>query len=118
MILALPVRPPTPGGRVATGPKLKCSDPVTWPEPSAEYVCEDAGHGTVRVWAWAKLHPKIQAHKGRGSRGPVPLAVGTLILVEVERLLRGERRREPKKLWLWWDGPGEEEQDLDLLWRA
>ena len=25
---------------------------------------------------------------------------------------------EPKKLWLWWDGPGEEEPDLDLLWRA
>jgi hypothetical protein len=33
-------------------------------------------------------------------------------------LPRGERRREPKKLWLWWDGPGEEEPDLDLLWRA
>jgi hypothetical protein len=25
------------------GPKMKCSDPSTWPEPSAEHVCEDAG---------------------------------------------------------------------------
>jgi hypothetical protein len=44
--------------------------------------------------------------------------VGALVLVEVERLPRGERRREPKKLWLWWDGSGEQEPDLDLLWRS
>jgi hypothetical protein len=31
------------------GPKMKCNDPSTWPEPSAEHVCEDDGHGTVRV---------------------------------------------------------------------
>jgi len=68
--------------------------------------------------AWAKMHPKVRAYGGRGSRGPLPIVVGTLVLVEVERLPHGERRREPKKLWLWWDGPGEEEPDLDLLWRA
>jgi len=38
------------------------------------------------------------------------------VLVEVERLPRGERRRRPKVLWLWWHGEGE--PDLDLLWRA
>ena len=27
------------------------------------------------------------------------------MLVEVERLPRGERRREPRVLWLWWHGP-------------
>src|ERR671910_3112689 len=27
------------------GPKMKCSDPSTWPEPSAEHRCEDAGYG-------------------------------------------------------------------------
>jgi hypothetical protein len=42
--------------------------------------------------------------------------VGTLILVEVKRLPRGERRREPRVLWLWWHGEGE--PDLDLLWRS
>jgi hypothetical protein len=77
---------------------MKCSDPSTWPEPSAEHVCEDAAHATVRVRAFSKVHPKVQNHKGRGSRGPLPLAVGTLILVEVERLPRGERRREPRVL--------------------
>jgi hypothetical protein len=111
--------PPAHTGRPRRhGPKMKCTDPSTWPQPSTEYTCEDAGYGTVRVRAWAGLHPKVCAHEGRGSRGPLPIVVGTLVLVEVERLPRGERRREPKKLWLWWDGPGEEEPDLDLLWRA
>jgi len=45
--------------------------------------------------------------------------VGTLVLVEeVERLPRGERRREPRVLWLWWAGPAGTEPDLGLLWRA
>lgn len=100
------------------GPKMKCNDPSTWPEPSAEHVCEDAAHGTVRVRAWSGLHPKVQNHEGKGSRGPLPLAVGTLILVEVERLPRGERRREPRVLWLWWHGPEGMAPDLGLVWRS
>jgi hypothetical protein len=43
---------------------------------------------------------------------------GTLVLVEVERLPRGERRHEPRVLWLWWDGPGGKAPILGLLWRA
>jgi len=100
------------------GPKMKCNDPSTWPEPSAEHACEDAGYGSVRVRAWAKMHPKVQNHEGRGSRGPLPIVVGTLVLVEVERLPRGERRREPRVLWLWWHGPEGTAPDLDLIWRA
>ena len=111
--------PPAPTGRPRRhGPKMKCNDPSTWPQPSTEYTCKGSGYGTVRVRAFSKLHPKVCSHEGRGSRGPLPIVVGTLVLVEVERLPRGEKRREPKKLWLWWDGPGEEEPDLDLLWRA
>jgi hypothetical protein len=83
------------------GPKMKCADRSTWPEPSAEHHCEDAAYGSVRVRAWAELHPKVHNHEGRGSRGPLPIVVGTLILVEVERLPRGESRREPRVLWLW-----------------
>jgi hypothetical protein len=110
--------PPAHVGRPRRhGPKMKCSDPSTWPEPSAEHHCEDAGYGSVRVRAWAELHPKVQNHEGRGSRGPLPIVVGTLILVEVERLPRGERRREPRVLWLWWHGPEGTVPDLDLLWR-
>ena len=113
--------PPAPTGRRPRhGPKMKCSDPSTWPEPSVEWTCQDGGgYGTVRVRAWADLHPKVQNHAGRGGRGPRPIVVGTLVLVEVERLPRGERRREPRVLWLWWHGPDEITPDLlDLLWRA
>jgi len=113
------VGPPALTGRPRRhGPKMKCNDPSTWPEPSAEHVCEDAGHGTVRVRAWSELHPKVASHEGRGSRGPLPIVVGTLVLVEVERLPRGQRRREPRVLWLWWAGPAGTEPDLGLLWRA
>ena len=97
---------------------MKCADPSTWPEPSAEHTCEDAGYGAVRVRAFSKMHPKVRAHEGRGSRGPLPIVVGTLILVEVERLPRGERRREPRVLWLWWHGPEGEAPDLGLIWRS
>ena len=100
------------------GPKMKCSDPSTWPEPFAEHRCEDAGYGCVRVRAWAEMHPKVHNHAGRGTRGPLPIVVGTLILVEVERLPRGERRREPRVLWLWWHGPEGMAPDLDLLWHS
>ena len=72
----------------------------------------------MRVRAWAKLHPKVQNHAGRGSRGPLPIVVGTLILVEVERLPRGESRRKPRVLWLWWHGPEGTKPDLDLIWRS
>ena len=111
--------PPAHTGRPRRhGPKMKCSDPSTWPEPSAEYTCEGAGYGTVRVRAWAKMHPKVCAHEGRGSRGPLPIVVGALVLVEVERLPRGERRRKPRVLWLWWHGPEGETPNLELIWRS
>jgi hypothetical protein len=111
--------PPAHVGRPRRhGPKMKCADPSTWPEPSAEHSCEDAGYGSVRVRAWAELHPKVHNHEGRGTRGPLPIVVGTLILVEVERLPRGESRREPRVLWLWWHGPEGTAPDLDLIWRS
>lgn len=112
-----PEGPSAPTGRPRRhGKKLDCKEPATWPEPTHEYLCENESYGTVRVRAWAKLHPKVRLHEGRGSRGPLPIVRGTLVLVEVGRLPRGERRRKPKELWLWWHGPGD--PDLDLLWRA
>jgi hypothetical protein len=111
--------PPAHVGRPRRhGPKMKCNDPSTWPQPSAEHHCEDAGYGSVHVRTWAKMHPKVQNHEGRGSRRPLPIVVGTLILVEVERLPRGESRREPRVLWLWWHGPEGTEPDLELVWRS
>jgi DDE superfamily endonuclease len=111
--------PPAHVGRPRRhGPKMKCSDPSTWPEPSAEHHCEDNGYGSVRVRAWSEMHPKVSNHARKGTRGPLPIVVGTLILVEVERLPRGERRREPRVLWLWWHGPEGTVPDLDLIWRS
>jgi hypothetical protein len=111
--------PPAHVGRPRRhGPKMKCSDPSTWPEPSSEHHCEDNGYGAVRVRAWAEMHPKVHNHAAKGTRGPLPIVVGTLILVEVERLPRGESRREPRVLWLWWHGPKGTSPDLDLLWRS
>jgi hypothetical protein len=82
--------PPAHVGRPRRhGPKMKCNDPSTWPEPSAEHACEDAGYGSVRVRAWAELHPKVHNHKGRGSRGPLPIVVGALVLVAPEHLDMG-----------------------------
>jgi hypothetical protein len=98
------------------GRKLECKDPETWPAPSAEHRCEDPGYGSVRVRAWAGLHPKTQDHPTRGRRLPRPIVRGTLVLVEVARLPRPTR--EPRALWLWWAGGPGEEPDLDLLWRA
>lgn len=96
------------------GAKLDCSDPSTWPAPTAEHRCEDGRYGQVRVRSWSGLHAKTQNHPGHGTRGPRPIERGTLVLVEVSRL--PQRTRKPQVLWMWWNGS--EELDLDLLWRA
>jgi len=98
------------------GEKFDLKDQETWHEPSAEHTSEDTGYGNVRVRAWSGLHPKTRRAKERYGSDSAAVVRGTVILVEVERLPRGERRRKPKKLWLWWDGEGE--PNLDLLWRS
>jgi hypothetical protein len=87
---------------------------ATWPRPTAEHSVEDDQYGTVRVRAWAGLHPKQQAHPTRGTRKTRPIVRGTVVLVEVSRL--PARPYPPQVLWLWWAGPGA--PDLDVLWRA
>jgi hypothetical protein len=110
-----PAAPSPKGGRPRKhGAKFACKDPATWPAPAAEHAVEDQQYGTVRVRAWAGLHPKQQEHPTRGSRRPRPIVRGTLVLVEVSRL--PGRSQRPRLLWLWWHGPGR--PDPDLLWRA
>jgi hypothetical protein len=108
-----------PGGRPIGRPrrhgaKFACDDERTWWPPSAEHAEEHAQYGRVRVRAWADVHAKAQNHPQRGSRRTRPLLSGTLVLVEVERLPR--QTRIPKRLWLWWRGPGA--PALATLWRA
>jgi hypothetical protein len=108
-------RPSPKGGRPRKhGAKFACKDPASWLVPTAELCTEDEQYGTVRVRAWAGLHPKQQAHPTRGTRKTRPIVRGTVVLVEVNRL--PARPYKPQVLWLWWAGPGE--PDLDLLWRA
>jgi hypothetical protein len=110
-----PTTPSPQGGRPRRhGPKFACKDPRTWPTPTAEHRVEDEQYGTVRVRAWAGLHPKQQAHPARGTRKTRPIVRGTVVLVEVSRL--PARPYQPQALWLWWAGAGS--PDLDLLWRA
>jgi hypothetical protein len=103
------------GGRPRRhGAKFNCTDPATWPAPTATLVCQDDQYGAVTVQAWAGLHPKQQRHPGHGTRRPRPIVRGTILRVQVERV--PAKTRPPKVLWLWWAGPGE--LDLDLAWRA
>jgi hypothetical protein len=96
------------------GHKVDCTDPATWLPPTAELQTEDPQYGTVRVRAWAKLHPKQQNHAARGTTKTRPVVRGTLVLGEVSRLPGPVRPWQ--LLWLWWSGPGT--PDLDVLWRA
>src|SRR5215204_719128 len=110
-----PAVPSPKGGRPRQhGAKFACKDPATWPTPSAEHVTTDEQYGTVRVRAWAGLHPKQQVHPGRGTRKTRAIVRGTVILVEVSRL--PARPYPPQMLRLWWAGAGT--PDLDLLWRS
>jgi hypothetical protein len=53
-----PVRPTAhPRGRPKRhGARLVCTDPATWPAPSAELRVTDPAYGQVTVRAWAGLH--------------------------------------------------------------
>jgi len=98
------------------GEKFDLKDPSTWPTPAGEHHGSTADYGMVRVRAWSGLHPKSRKAAERYGSETAAVVEGTVVLLEVERLPRGERRRKPKKLWLWWHGEGE--PDLDLVWRA
>ena len=109
--------PKRPVGRpVRHGARFSCKDQGTWPEPTAEHRARSRDYGEVRVRAWSGLHPKTRKAAERYGSESAAVVEGTVVLVEVGRLPRGERRRKPKALWLWWHGEGEPE--LDLLWRA
>lgn len=98
------------------GNRFDLKDSETWTDPDAEHRDQSADYGAVRVRAWANLHPETRRAAERYGSESVAVVRGTVVLVEVERLPSGERRRRPKALWLWWHGRGE--PDLDLIWRS
>ena len=98
------------------GKRFDLKDPQIWPEPATEHHSQNGDYGTARVRAWSRLHPKTRRAAERYGSESAAVVRGTVVLVEVERLPSGERRRRQKALWLWWHGEGE--LDLELLWRA
>jgi len=113
---ARPNRPEGTGGRPPRhGRRMKCSEPATWPKPSARLVASDPRHGKVTVTAWHSMHPRLSGRgRWQGHRVP-PIVKGSIIRVEVEHLPKPTARTK-KTLWLFWGGPGT--PDLDLAWRA
>jgi hypothetical protein len=110
-----PNRPAGTGGRPPRhGPRFKCSQPATWPEPAATLTADDSRYGTVTVNAWHGLHPRLLCRGHWSSYDQPPIVRGSVIRVEVEHLPKPARIN--KTLWLWWSGPGE--PDLDRCWRA
>ena len=109
-----PATGPTVGRPRKHGQKFACADEDTWWTPTDQHAEAHAQYGRVRVRAWVGVHAKTHNHPAKGSYHPKAIVRGTLVLVEVERLPR--QTRIPKRLWLWWRGPGT--PDLAVLWRA
>lgn len=111
-----PNRPPTTGGRPPRhGHRMKCSDPATWPEPTATHAATDARYGTITTTAWANMHPRLGCRGHWADHDTPPIVAGTVIRVAVEHLPR-HTAGATKTLWLWHAGP--HPPDLDLTWRA
>ncbi|MGH8276629.1 MAG: transposase, partial [Steroidobacteraceae bacterium] len=111
-----PNRPAGTGGRPPRhGRRFKCSDPLTWPEPSASLVASDSRYGTIRVQAWHQMHPRLIGRRRWSGHGAPPIVRGSVIGVDVEHLPKPTSRAK-KTLWLWWSGEGQ--PDLDRCWRA
>jgi hypothetical protein len=63
--------PPAHTGRPRRhGPKMKCKEPSTWPEASAEHVCEDAGRLTP--WRVHRVVSSILPMLGTPAKPPKP----------------------------------------------
>lgn len=111
-----PNRPTSTGGRPPRhGPKMKCSQPSTWPDPTSTHHTTDARYGTITVTAWASMHPRLSGRGHWADHTQPPIVEGTVIRVEVEHLPKPTARTN-KTLWLWHSGP--HPPDLDLAWRA
>jgi hypothetical protein len=94
---------------------MKCSQPDTWPEPSARHITSDPRYGTIDVTAWHDLHPRLTGRGRWANHDTPPIVKGTVLRVDVEHLPKPTARVK-KTLWLHWSGP--DTPDLDLCWRA
>lgn len=112
-----PNRPARTGGRPPRhGARFKCSQPATWPEPTATLDTSDDHYGTINVTSWQRLHPRLSTRSPHWtSHDQPPIVAGHVIRVEIERLPTRVNRHH-KTLWMWWSGPNE--PDLNRCWRG
>jgi hypothetical protein len=54
------------------GPKMKCSDPSSWPDPSAEHHCEDAAYGRCALGRGPSCTPRFATTQQRAAADPCP----------------------------------------------
>ncbi len=78
------------------GERFDLEDPETWPVATANYRSQTEDYGTVRVRAWSGFYPKTRRAAKRYGSESAAVVRGTVVLVEVERLPSGERRRGRK----------------------
>lgn len=104
------------GGRPPRhGTRHKCSDPASWNVPDTSVVTSDPRYGTIRVSAWADLHPRLTGRGHWADQPTPPIVKGTVIRVEVDHLPKPTGQAK-KTLWLWWSGP--RTPDLERCVRA
>jgi len=112
-----PRQPGTRGRTPVHGPKMKFSDPATWPTPDEHITVParpDRGrHHPLTVTAWHRLHParsrKLpEPHPGSGRFRPVLHST----VIRIHSAQPGQ-----KPMWLFWHGPPGS-FDLDTAWRA
>jgi hypothetical protein len=99
--------PPAPGTRGRHrrhGDKITLNKPGTLGAPDRTAIACSSRYGQVRLSGWDNRHRRlIRDGYWTGHDGPLPIVVGSVIRVEIERLPGGGKPAGP--MWLWHAGP-------------
>jgi hypothetical protein len=96
---------PRRGRRRRHGAAIKLNDPAGLPPPDRSVELDSPRYGRVRLSAWDRRHRMLRRDGYWADQdGPLPIVVGSVIRVEIERLSgKGGHPRGP--MWLWHAGP-------------
>ena len=105
-----------PGRAPRHGPKMKLSDPGSWPTADATMQLPTARYGTACIDTYQRRHQRLSGVGAWEEHvGPYPIVEGTLLRIQVDHL-PGDRC--PKPLWLWTSTPEAQAEDLPGLFFA
>jgi DDE superfamily endonuclease len=106
-------KPPGMAGRPREhGTPLRLADEATWAGPFLAAAAGTPRHGTVRVTAWDRVHPRLYKDSAwHDHPGKIPLIEGTVI-----QLRPGGRELKPA--WLWASVTGAAAAEVAVLWQA